>query len=102
MHGDLLSYLKHRLRETRPELNYYGIIAEFGTVGMHLGAQVDSMRIMIADNSMGTLHSPGEEFMELFNPASPRWRHEVIAQGLELSRKLAWALEAERPKVAPA
>jgi hypothetical protein len=88
MSGNMLSYLEDRLTKMKPELLYRAVLLEFGTMGMELRKHIDSMRIMISDNSMGTLHNPNEEFCEMFNPSCPRWRHDVVEQAVRLTRRM--------------
>jgi hypothetical protein len=88
MNGNLLSYLEDRLLKVKPDLLYRAVLLEFGTKGMELRQHIDSMRIMITDNSMGTLHNPTEEFCEMFNPSCPRWRHDVVEQAVRLMRRM--------------
>ncbi|MDF1663492.1 MAG: M14 family metallopeptidase [Planctomycetota bacterium] len=88
MSGNLLSYLEDRLKTCKADLLYRSVLLEFGTKGMDLRHHLDSMRIMISDNTMGTRHNPSEEFLEMFNPSCPRWRHDVVEQGMRLLRRM--------------
>lgn len=92
MSGQMISYLRRRLNKARSSLLYLPVLLEFGTLGLDLKSQLESMRIMIVDNSAGTLANPTDEFLELFNPTCPRWRHDVSKQGLRYHRQLMEAL----------
>lgn len=96
MTGNLIGYLEHRLEAAAPELTYRAVLLEFGTMGMELRAQVESMRLMIVDNSMGTMHEPEPDFVEMFNPSSPRWRHESVQEAISVHRRLCESLAPDR------
>lgn len=99
MNGNLLAFVEHRLKKAKPSLLYRSVLLEFGTMGMELRKQLESMRIMIVDNSMGTIHDPSEEFCEMFNPSCPRWRNDVVQAAVIFVRRVR---ESLRPRTASA